>query len=391
MSRPFRVLKYCVVLLSLTGGLTAADVPWIELGNGVPHFLKTVKTKKKAHVAFLGGSITQNTTGHTAMVPAWLEEKYPECEFTFTNTGLSSTCSMTGAFRLKDDLLAKGPVDLLIVEFAVNDDQDAGHDRQTAIRGLEGIVRHFQEANPEGDIISVQFVNIPILEKYQNGDVAVSVKAHKDVARHYKIPSVDVGMALAAATKSGTMDWKKYGGVHPGKEGYRFASDLIISAIEKSPEKTVKVEVEPLDWESFYKGKFLDPQVASWLGGWKFGSPDKDLLPLGGIRKDYTVYQALRSEEAGTMLYLPFSGNFLGAFVLAGPDAGILEVSVDNGKWQKVDLYHRFSSGLNYPRSVILADGLKNSWHQAVIRISDEKNPESKGNAATILFFEENH
>jgi hypothetical protein len=29
------------------------------------------------HVAFLGGSITQNTGGHTAMVPAWLEQRFP--------------------------------------------------------------------------------------------------------------------------------------------------------------------------------------------------------------------------------------------------------------------------------------------------------------------------
>ena len=40
---------------------------------------------------------------------------------------IASTCSTTGAFRLRDDVLIKGPVDLFFIEFAVNDDQDAGH------------------------------------------------------------------------------------------------------------------------------------------------------------------------------------------------------------------------------------------------------------------------
>jgi hypothetical protein len=55
-----------------------------------------------------------------------------------------------------------------------------------------------------------------------------------------------------------------------------------------------------------------------------------------------------------------------------------------------VDLYHEHSKGLNYPRSVILADGLTKSYHTAAIRVAEEKNPQSKGNTATILYFEVN-
>ena len=79
----------------MASSLVSAE-PWIEQGRGVPQFLDTVAKKKQAHVAFLGGSITQNKNGHTAMVPAWLESTFPDCKFTFTNAGLSSTCSMSG-------------------------------------------------------------------------------------------------------------------------------------------------------------------------------------------------------------------------------------------------------------------------------------------------------
>lgn len=368
--------------------------PWIEMGKGVPNFVRKVQNKKQAHVAFLGGSITQNKSGHSAMVPTWLKQTYPDCEFSFTNAGLSSTCSTTGAFRLRDHLLSKGAIDLLILEFAVNDDQDGMHDRQQAIRGLEGIIRAFKQANPVGDVISVQYVNPAILEKHQKGEEAVSVKAHKDVARHYQLPIVDVGLALAGAIEKGESSWEIYGGTHPKPAGYQFATSLITSVIKQTKATASQVTNEPLpepiDPGNYELGTFLDPQVASWLGGWKFDQVGKELLPIGGIRSDYEVYKALRSDEAGSMLYLSFKGDMLGAFVLAGPDAGQLEVSINDGEWKTVDLYHHYSKGLNYPRSVILAEDIGRSFNQAAIRVSKEKNPASKGHAATILFFEVN-
>ena len=389
---PVCVLLFLSLGLAREGGAEEPP-PWIEMGRGVPQFLETVSKKKKARVAFLGGSITQNAKGHTAMVPQWLQKSFPDCDFDFVNAGLSSTCSVTGAFRLRDHLLKKGPIDLLIVEFAVNDDQDASHDRRTAIRGLEGIIRQFRKVNPGGDIISIQFVNPHILKQAQAGAAAVSVKAHKDVARHYGVPIVDVGLALADAVEKGTNDWQKYGGVHPKEEGYRFVTDLIVSVIRDSHAELGAEpanEVAALDPSNFENTLWIDTREASWLGGWRFGNPSRKLLPLGGIRKDYEPYGLLRGNEPGTMLYLDFTGKTLCAFILAGPDAGILEVSVDSGAWRQIDFYHRHSKNLNYPRTVILADNLALGRHQAAIRISQKKNRESKGTAASILYFGSN-
>jgi hypothetical protein len=78
----------------------------------------------------------------------------------------------------------------------------------------------------------------------------------------------------------------------------------------------------------------------------------------------------------------------LGAFILAGPDSGNVEISVDRGEWKRIQLFHeRFSKGLNYPRFVILADDLARGSHQAAIRVSDSKPEMSEGRAATMLFF----
>jgi len=103
--------------------------------------------KKTGHVAFIGGSITE-MNGYRPMVCDLLKKRFAHTKFTFTDAGISSTCSTTGAFRLADHVLAKGPVDLFFIEFAVNDDQDALHARRECIRGMEGIIRHCRKYNP---------------------------------------------------------------------------------------------------------------------------------------------------------------------------------------------------------------------------------------------------
>ncbi len=399
------VLIFAIVLIAAPGSIIGAeeseaesansDRSAIEMGTrGVSNFIARLEKDRKAHVAFLGGSITQNPKGHSQMVADSLRAAWPDVDFTFTNAGLSSTCSVTGTFRFDRDVLSKGQIDLLIVEFAVNDDQDAGHDRQTAIRGLEGIIRQYFDENPTGDAISVQYVNPEMLEKIQQGDEAISSEAHKTVARHYDIPIVDVGQALADEIKAGRMAWKEnYGGTHPNQKGYRFASDLIAKVIDdtisgETPQTVVLPE--PIDMKSYFSAEIVDPQVFNWLGGWKWAPVSRELLPVGQIRPDYEKYHVLRSDEAGSHLYYSFTGTMLGAFVLAGPDAGMLEVSVDGGAWQAVDLYNHYSKGLNYPRTAILVDDLSDARHQVAIRVSEEKNTLSKGYTASILYFVEN-
>lgn len=379
------------LLAASLGSLHAEETPVVEMGEGVGNFLAKIQRDKKAHVAFFGGSITQNAGGHSKQVPEWLRAKWPGVEFTVTNAGLGSTCSVTGAFRFEQDVLSKGPVDLLIVEFAVNDDQDAMHDRRTAIRGLEGILRQYRAANPQGDAISVQFVNPGILAKHQAGEEAVSVSAHKAVARHYGIPIVDVGLGLAREIAAGRKTWEKdYHETHPNPAGYAYATSLIVQPIEQSQAAaaiTPRNVPEPLDTGSYGRVTRIDPQALSWLGGWKYGPVSADLIPKGSLRKDYLDRPALRGETAGNYLYHTFSGSTLTAFILAGPDSGQLEVSIDGGDWKTVELYHHYSKGLNYPRTVILAEDLTGQFHTAAIRISEKQHAESEGNAVNFLYF----
>lgn len=381
-------LLYLAIATSATP-LFSAETDPVQIRTGFGNLMYRCAVEKKARIAFLGGSITQNGKGHVAMLTEWLRAKYPEAEIEALNAGLSSTCSVTGAFRVGDEVLSKGPLDLLVVEFAVNDDQDAAHTRENAIRGMEGVIRQTREQHPAADILMVHYVNPEMLALAEKGETAISIGAHEAVAAHWGITSVNVTTALAASTKAGGMNWQAYGGVHPKAEGYRFATDLMIRAMEGSqPADKVAhhpVPGKPLDPGSFAKVKIIDLQQASWLGGWQYGTVGKALLPAGSIRGDYEGRPLLRADDPGSTLYVDFTGSSLTAFVLAGPDSGSLEVSVDGGDWTPVTLFHRHSKGLNYPRSVILMPPGPPGFHQVAIRTAEAKPEGSTGTSASIL------
>ena len=82
-----------------------------------------------------------------------------------------------------------------------------------------------------------------------------------------------------------------------------------------------------------------------------------------------------------------FVGTAVGAFVTAGPDAGQLEVQIDDGDWQTIETYHRFSKGLHYPRTVMFATDLDAGEHVVRLKIAGQKHTESNGHAVRIIGF----
>ncbi len=359
-------------------------------------------SEKPVRVVYLGGSITQNTSGHTKMVSDLLRAmKSPsgrKAEFSFINAGLSSTCSTSGAFRLASQALAAGPVDLLIVEFAVNDDQDAGHPYDVCVRGMEGIVRHTRNHSPDAEIVIVHYLNPGMLETLQSGKTPATIKAHESVAEHYGLASVNVAASVAGSVKQGQYAWKDYGGTHPKPFGYLVASAHIYHAVSEGLRLAGASELKnnahalpaPLNPECYDAGVFVSPGKADRSSGWKSGKVTKDLMPVGAVRSQFNNYDAIRADAPGNSLTLRFNGRAVGAFILAGPDAGIVETRIDGGAWKSHNLYHRFSSSLNYPRSVMFHTGLKRGEHSLELRISAATDARSKGHAATILNFEVN-
>ncbi len=354
--------------------------------------LHRFEKEKKGHVAFMGGSITE-MNGYRPMLCDWLQKRFSKTKFTFTNAGISSTCSTTGAFRLERDVLSHGPVDLFFLEFAVNDDQDAGHTREACHRGMEGILRHLRTHNPRADVVVTYFVNPGMLKMLQAGKQPLPMAAHEEVLKHYGVSASHLAKEVAERINAGTFSWGKFGGTHPKKPGNQLAADMVGSLLETGwrKAKTSKPIPHPLpnklfNPHSYVRGRFLSPAKAKLEGGWKWSEPEWKSIK-GGKRGRYLGKPLLHVDGPDGTATLEFEGTAIGAFLLAGPDAGIVEYVIDGGKTRSLDLRHRYSRGLNYPRSVTFAHDLKPGKHVIKLSSSKKKNPDSAGHAIRILQF----
>lgn len=349
------------------------------------------ETTQKGRVAFLGGSITE-MEGYRPMIGEFLKQEFPQTEFALIAAGIASTCSTTGAFRLERDVLSQGPIDLLFLEFAVNDDQDANHSIIDSLRGMEGIIRHLWQTNPNTDVIVTFFVNEPMMNAYRQGNAAKSIQAHRMVATHYHLPTVDLAREVTEQIDSGKLTWKEFGGVHPAPRGNRIVADMIEQTLRtnwKSVDSTTATLHphrlgDPFDPQNYERGRLVKFDHVDQGVGWQVLVPDWKNIP-GDCRTRFQQEEMLCSTAAGSEASLDFEGTAIGAYVLAGPDAGMIEYQIDNGPVQTLDLYHSFSGGLHYPRTVLFNADLVPGKHHLSLKVSSQKNPKSNGTAVRIL------
>ena len=378
-----------VLLLELAMHSASAAVPPLTLRGGLPH-CEAVFQAGKGRVAFLGGSITEGG-GWRDDVCDRLRTRFPNCEFTFVNAGLASTGSTTAAFRLERDVLAAGVPDLLFFEAAVNDDQDEQLTAEQAVRSYEGVVRHVRRVAPNCDVALIHFVNPHLLELAQRGERSVSVAAHERVADRYDAPSLDVPRVLAQEIASGRMDWDRYGGTHPGPAGHRLVADRVEEMLQVAwsrPGHSVEPWLlpPPLDPRCFAAGRLIEPgDLPDFHGeGFTLQIPDWKAIG-GGTRERFETVPVLAADRLGATCTFTVTGNAVGLWVLAGPDAGRVLASVDGGSAREVELFHAFSPGLHYPRPVILADGLPDGPHRVTLTVAESHARASKGRAVRIV------
>lgn len=365
----------------------------VHLRNHFDNSWAAFAGKKKGTVAFIGGSITE-MSGYRVMVEQNLRRRFPDTAFKFVNAGISSTCSTTGAHRLERDVLSAEP-DLLFVEFAVNDDQDASHAERECRRGMEGILRHARIVNPAMDIVVTHFVNPPMLELLKQNKTPVSSGAHETVASHYGVSTIDLAREVAERIEAGELTWATYGGTHPKPAGNRVAAEMIEQLLDAAwagksqaekgkpnPHKLASV----LDPASYSQGRLVAGNDAKFDKSWVWGVPEWATLP-GGKRGRFTKLDMLCAEAVGANLTLDFDGQAVGLYVLAGPDAGRVEYSIDGGEFKTAELFHRHSKGLHYPRTVMLATGLKRGPHRLTLRVAKDSHQQSEGTAVRILEF----
>lgn len=348
--------------------------------------------ERRGRVAFIGGSITE-MVGWKDMMEQQLQQRFPFTTFEFVEAGISSTGSTPGAFRLDNDVLSKGKIDLLFIDGSAND-MTNGFTPEEQVRGVEGEIRHALEVNPETDIVLTHFATdgfLPIIARRQMPDAILN---YERVANHYRVSSVNLAQEISERLQDGQFTWKEFGYAHPhpyGQSVYTAAISNLLDEMQReinaeSIRRLHEIPAAQLDPYSYTKGHFIPLSRVRIGRGWKITddwNPDNKYEK----RKGFVHVPMLEAARPGDRLTLSFKGRAIGIFCVCGPSAGILEYSVDNAPFKKLDTYTAWSSALYIPWVYMLETELEDTEHTLRLRISSDKNPRSLGTECQIRNF----
>jgi len=364
---------------------------FIQLNGGLDNFLFRVRNDKTATVAFLGGSITA-MKGWRDKVMNYLQQTYPETKFDFINAGIPSLGSVPHTFRLQRDVLSHGKIDLLFVESAVNDLANGTPALQQR-RALEGIVLHALVRQPAMNIVVMAFADEAKIADYNAGRIPDEVKVHADIARHYRLPFINLAQEVAMRIHAKEFTWKDdIIDLHPSPFGQQVYFRTIRRLLELCSERkpvTRKLNMRlpgPLDGHAYAGGIYVAPGESSGRKGF-IVDPSWTPHDDAKARKGFVNMPMLTSEQPGSSFEFSFRGNAVGIAVVAGPDAGIIRYTIDDGKESSVDLFTQWSRSLHLPWYLVLGDSLKNGKHTLRVTLSDSRDTSATGSACRIVYF----
>lgn len=381
----------CLATLALRVPARCADGGRFHVvRGGLANCARTFTQTRTGRVAFLGGSITANP-GWRDSVCAYLQRRFPQTHFEFVAAGIASTGSTPGAFRLRQDVLSKGRVDLLFEEAAVNDETN-GYSAGEQIRGMEGIVRHARLANPATDVVLMYFVDPDKMASYRRGVVPGVIRMHDSVAAHYDVPALDLAREVTERIDRGEFTWEgDFKDLHPSPFGQNIYYRSIRALLEECW-RDIDLAGPPvahplpaaLDAGSYFHGDYADIHRAVPVKGWSIVErwhPSDSLETRAG----YVDVPVLEAVEPGAEVTLPFTGNAIGICVAAGKDAGIIEYAIDGGPVRRQNLFTQWSAWLHLPWYYVLAHALAPGDHTLSLRIAADRDPRSSGHACRIV------
>ena len=362
---------------------------YFQLRDGLGNCRSKFEIEKTGRVAFLGGSITFNP-GWRDELMRYLQKRFPQTKFDFIAAGIASLGSVTDAFRLERDVLSHGTVDLLFVEAAVNDGSNIPDQPELMLKGMEGIVRHVRTVSPQTDIVQMHFVMPQFIADYNAGKTSAPLAQHEKVAEAYGCASLNLALEVTDRISAGEFTWADFHDIHPSAFGQRVYANSMMRMLDAAwnrppvPTKAHLLPNVPLDASCFASARFGKLEDVKLGRGFKLVSDWKPSVSVG-TRSGFVHVPALAATAPGSGFTFDFDGNAVGLMIGAGPDAGIVEVSIDGAASRRIDTFTQWSRGLYLPWAIMLRDGLKQGHHTVNVKMAADHNPESTGTALYVF------
>ena len=380
------------IALSALATIAAEPLSEYHERGGLPNIFAKLHAGDGVRIAYLGGSITAQE-GWRPRTLNWFKDQFPAAKIEQINAAIGGTGSDLGVFRLKHDVLDQDP-DLLFVEFAVN---DAGAPPEQIHRCMEGIVRQTWTRNPKTDVCFVYTLAGNMLETLKREELPRSMTAMEQIAKHYGIPSINMGVEVARMEKAGTLVFKgelpktdaekaalgnrvvfSPDAVHPYPEtGHQIYLEAVVRSMEKirtvaqSGPHAIPAPFRADNWE---QAKMIPLRQANLSSGWQRLDPGKDTLAK---RFGNRLPEMWKATQPGESISFQFSGTTAKIYDVLGPDCGQVFVKVDG---RQPVVKPRFDAYCTYHRlaTLSIAEGVSNTVHQVELTIHPEQPEKTK-------------
>lgn len=315
----------------------------------------------KITLGFIGGSITDPRPEWNWPEPvcAWFVEKYPDVCVLVENAAIGATGSDLAVFRAERDLINRG-CDLVFVEYAVNDD-DIPSERR--LRSREGLARKLLRGEGR-DVIFTYTYSQSMYADMMQGNIPSSIAEFEQLADHYQISSVWMGLHALREVQKGRIRWDEWlpDGLHPNYRGSFSYAQSVISFLEQ------ELFATPGN-VSIRGGKLLPAAInaKNWENTSSIPLTDIERQGPWSIRrwpKYAWIDQVLYTSVPGARLKFEFEGRGLALAMDFGKASGEFHYSLDGGEWTM--------SGLDRPdwvgaegwyRILVVADDLAKNRH----------------------------
>lgn len=261
----------------------------------IQNVFKKIRNGQPVSVVAIGGSITTgynanpiNENSWAALTEKWFKDLAAKnnCELSFANMGIGGTDSAFGAVRIKDHVINK-KADLVILEFAMNDQWLEGETRQ---RTYEGCIRQIMN-NSEAAVLAL-FVN------QRNYPYSSNQEEQQKICEYYHIPFVSWKDCLFAENPDATFDpyFEGTETIHPANAGHAKIASYITQKLQnvwdnlpkdKEIAKPVKALPAPFTDDAFEHIEYLTSENTTPVenSGWEAGSPAPDEWTRNGDAK----------------------------------------------------------------------------------------------------------
>lgn len=381
----------------LVGGLLAVQAaiaqealaPAVECHprGGLPNVLAKLQAGQEVHIGYLGGSITAQA-GWRPKTLAWFQEQFPQAQVSEINAAIGGTGSDLGVFRLQHDVLRHRP-DLFFVEFAVN---DGGASPEQIHRCMEGIVRQTWKDNPTTDICFVYTLAGNMLQTLQEGHYPRSATAMEDIAEHYAIPSIHMGIEVARLEKEGKLVFKgpkpktdeekaalgdkilfSPDAVHPYTEtGHQLYLQSIVRSmalIREQGKPGPHLLGTPFRADNWEAAQMVPLSRTQRSAGWRRLDPETDAMAKRFGNRLPEIWEA---DRPGESIRFRVRGSVVRIYDLVGPNCGQITVQVDD---QPAYIRPRFDAYCTYHRlsTFTVGKALTDGEHKITLTIHPEQ------------------